>query len=293
MQTVRLCLVTDIHAGTERSNIRSTLAIPLLDEVVESANRCDVDLLATLGDNVNATNVEEDRLWLDKVRQSLARCKAPAVPLFGNNEVKFLTPEQAGDALGCSPHSEVRIIGGWTLIFWRPNCSLTLERGYRLDPDDLAWLEATLADATHPAVLFLHVLIDGHSMRGNFYFANCAAYSTYANAPAARAILEASGKVVLVMTGHVHWNAGSTIAGIHYRSLASLTDTLQAPPADPSATWGLLELGQDGWLSLEVFGREPMRWSAPARTEQSHWKAPLTRDGYKERMRGLWSGRRV
>lgn len=293
METVRLCLVTDMHAGVERSNIRSGQALSLLDEVVDSANRLGVDLIATLGDNVNATGVEDDTFWLGKVRESLARSKAPAVPLFGNNEVKFLTPEQAGEALGCSPRSEVRTIGGWTLIFWRPNCSLTLERAYRLDPEDLAWLETTLAEATHPAVLFLHVLIDGHSMRGNFYFANCPAYSTYANAPAARAILEASGKVVLVMTGHVHWNAGSTIAGIHYRSIASLVDTLQAPPADPSATWALLELGKDSWLSLEMFGREPMRWSAPMRTEHSQWKAPLSLDGYKDRMRGLWSGQNV
>ena len=61
METTRLALVTDIHAGVERSNVRSGQAITLLDPVVQEASARKVDLLVTLGDNVNATSPEHDR----------------------------------------------------------------------------------------------------------------------------------------------------------------------------------------------------------------------------------------
>ena len=291
METVRLALVTDIHAGVERSNVRSGQAIALLDGVVQEANARAADLLVTLGDNVNATSPEHDRHWLAEVKQSLSRCTAPAVPLFGNNEYKFLDADEAADALGCSAASEVRKLGGWTLLFWRPSCSLSLEEGPRLTAADLAWLESALAAASYPAVLFLHAPIDAHSMVGNLYFENRPDLARYANAAAARRVLEASGKVVLVLAGHVHWNAASTINGIHYRTLASLTDTFQsAEAAPPSGTWALLELAGDGRMSLEVFGREPMSWSAPANAEGARWRNPLPREAFDARMLALWKG---
>ena len=291
METVRLALVTDIHAGVERSNVRSGQAIALLDRVVQEASAREVDLLVTLGDTVNATSPEHDRHWLAQVGQSLGRCAAPAVPLFGNNEYKFLDAEEVAEALGCVASSEVRRLGGWTLVFWRPSCSLSLETGPRLTASDLAWLETALAAAAYPAVLFLHAPIDAHSMVGNLYFENRPDLARYGNAAEARRLLEASGKVVLVLAGHVHWNAGSTIDGIHHRTLASLTDTFQAAEAaPPSGTWALLELAGDGRLSLEVFGREPMSWSAPAIAEGAHWRSPLPREAFGARMQALWNG---
>ena len=291
METVRLALVTDIHAGVERSNVRSGQAITLLDHVVQQASACKADLLVTLGDNVNATSPEHDRHWLAQVGQSLGRCAAPAVPLFGNNEYKFLEAEAVAAALGCAAVSEVRSLGGWTLIFWRPSCSLSLDSGPRLTEADLSWLYDALAAAAYPAVLFLHAPIDAHSMVGNLYFENRPDLAHYANAGEARRLLEASGKVALVMAGHVHWNAGSTINGIHHRTLASLSDTfLAAEAAPPSGTWALLELAGDGGMSLKVFGREPMSWSAPAPAEGAQWRSPLPREAFDARMRALWEG---
>lgn len=287
MQTVRLALVTDIHAGVDRSNIRSAQAITLLDGVVRETNARSINLLVTLGDNVNATSPNHDRHWLEAVRQALSRCTAPAVPLFGNNEYKFLGADEAAKALGCSASSEVRPLNGWTLVFWRPSCSLTLESGLHLSATDLSWLEAAIATASYPAVLFLHAPIDEPSMVGNYYFENRPDLAGYANAAAARRIIEVSGKVVLVLAGHVHWNAGSTIDGIHYRTLAALTDTFDVA-AVPSGTWSILELADDGRLSLDTFGREPMSWSALAKPKGAHWNRPLPREAFDARMRALW-----
>ncbi|MCG8563165.1 MAG: metallophosphoesterase [Hyphomicrobiales bacterium] len=288
METLRVGLVTDIHAGNQRSNIKSGEAIALLDNVVRQANDRALDLFVTLGDNVNATDPEHDRHWLGEVGTSLSRLDAPAVPLFGNNELKFLDADEVAAALGCSAQSEVRRVKGWTLIFWRPGCTLSLQEGLRLSAPDLAWLRAALEAASYPAVLFLHVPIDEHSMVGNYYFQNCPELASYANAAEARREIERSGKVVLVLTGHVHWNAGSTIDGVHYRTLAALTDTFLSTAAQPSETWAALELAGDGQLSLDVFGRETARWSAPIKPESARWREPLSRADFDARMQALW-----
>ena len=180
----------------------------------------------------------------------------------------------------------MRDVGGWSLIFWRPACILSLEKGFVLDDADLVWLRAALDAAAYPSVVFLHVPIDDHSMTGNYYFENLPHLSTYSNASQARRMIEASGKVVLAMSGHVHWNAGSTIGGIHYRTLAALADTFHAS-GEASLAWGVLDLGGDR-LSLEVFGREPCSWAAAPRASADRWYAPLQPAAFERRMRVLW-----
>ena len=52
----------------------------------------------------------------------------------------------------------------------------------------------------------------------------------------------------------------------------------------------LPELAGDGRLSLEVFGSEPMSWSAPAKAEGAHWRRPLPGEAFDARMQALWNG---
>lgn len=288
MEKLRIGLVADIHAGTTRSNIRSDLALPLLDSVAAEANAVGIDLFVTLGDNVNATNPSEDRANLAAVKASLDHLVAPVVPLFGNNEYKFLGRSGAAAALGCSPDSEMRTLGGWSLLFWRPACELSLERGLWLADEDIAWLEAALDAAAYPAVLFLHAPIDGHSMVGNYYFEQRPDLGGYVNAGRARTAIEASGKIVLVLSGHVHWHATSLIGGVHYRTLPSLTDTFEVS-GEPTGAWALLELDR-AELALSVFGRQPLRWAAPPRLPDGCWRKPMEGSAFETRMQSLWQG---
>ncbi|MCC8944230.1 metallophosphoesterase [Bradyrhizobium sp. Arg62] len=272
MTKLRIGVVADIHAGATHPNIKCREAIGLLEQVVEEANARSVDLFVTLGDNVTQTSPEQDFHHLLRVKEVLTRVRAPVVPLFGNNDLKFLSAEKAAEALGCNATSELRRVNGWTLLFWRPSCSVSLEHGIHLEENDLAWLRSALETAAYPTVVFLHAPIDGHSMVGNYYFEKRPDLSGYSNAAAARSAIEDSGKVVLVLTGHVHWNAGSTIDGIHYRTLASLSDTFRQS-GEASGAWGLLDL-DPALILLEVFGAEPMKWSAPPRSKDTRWYQP-------------------
>ena len=289
MSKLRIGLVADIHAGVTRTNIRSDRAIDLLDAVIADANQRDLDLFVTLGDNVNATSIEEDRRYLGEVATALRKSTARVVPLFGNNEMKFLGAEEAARVLDCSPGSEMRSVNGWTLIFWRTECELSLANGLRLREEELAWLTSALERAAYPAVIFTHAPIDSNAMIGNYYFQERADLGSYTNSRDARALIAASGKVVLVLAGHVHWHSGSTISGIHHRTLPSLTDTFECS-GEPSGAWAVLEL-DSGRMSLEVFGREPMSWAAPPRARHSAWYEPMPRDAFSSRMTKLWSER--
>src|SRR5258708_11047044 len=99
MQKLRIGAVTDIHAGRTRSNIQSDDALDLLSEVVSRANEMSLDLFVTLGDNINATSVEEDRHYLAEVRDILSGVKSPTVPMFGNNDLRYVAPSDVGEIL--------------------------------------------------------------------------------------------------------------------------------------------------------------------------------------------------
>ncbi|QRM32382.1 metallophosphoesterase [Microvirga sp. VF16] len=287
MSVLRIAVIADIHAGETRSNIQSEQAPQLLENFVSEANARSVELIVSLGDNINAASADEDRRYLQRVAKIFSRSAAPVVSVFGNNELKFLGRSETARILDCTLDSEIRDASGWSLIFWRPDCELSLTKGLILSDDDLAWLDDALSKAKFPAVLFVHAPIDDHSMVGNYYFENHKDLATYTNGRAARALLEQSGKVVLVLSGHTHWHACSTIGGIHYRTIPSLTDTFEHS-GEASEAWAILDLTTQT-IALEVFGREPMRWSVPVRAQEARWRAPMSRSDFDNRMQTLWS----
>lgn len=291
MQNLRLALVTDLHVGSAlatKTGPRVSEALTLTKAVIEEANASSADLLVSLGDNINATSAEEDYKYLTILRDVFATSRIPVVPCFGNNDLKFLTHKAVAEALGCSAASERRILKGWNLLFWRPACEMSLNHGGPVFGDeDLSWLDKTLEQSTYPIIIFLHAPIDDHSTTGNAYTEARPDLASYRNGGAARELIQNSGKVVLVLAGHVHWNAGSTIDGVHYRTLAALSDTFRINE-EPSGTWALLDLTANR-MTLDVRGNEPMLWSVPPRKKHEHWRRPFTKEAYEERLRGRFA----
>jgi len=285
---LRIALVTDIHAGPKTSDIYSDLAIDLLTTIIDRVNAEQVDLLVSLGDQVHAAGAAEDKRSLELVRRTFDKAQCRVLALPGNNELRFLTQTEVAVALGASENSEALSIGDWTLLFWRANCQLYLDQGPILSNVDLEWLSDALVAARYPVILCSHVPLDEHSMVGNYYFEGRPDLASYKNGSVAREMILGSGKVVLALAGHVHWNALSVKYGTRFQTLASLSDTfvLDGPP---SATWALLEAGTDG-LHLEIRGREPSRWWSPLPQLGTHWRRPLSADEYTRRMKSIWGG---
>ena len=81
-----------------------------------------------------------------------------------------------------------------------------------IPPDELAWLEKTLAASSKPAVVFVHQQLDGQGP----YFVK--------NAAAVRKVLEDSGKVLAVFQGHRHEGMYRYQNGIPYYTLKAMVE---------------------------------------------------------------------
>ena len=123
----------------------------------------------------------------------------------------------------------------------------------KLTEQDLVWLENTLASSAFPAVIFTHQPIDGQVGTINDLFKEFPHWVHAENHDKAREILQNSGKVKLVLSGHVHQTHLETLAGINYLTLDSLVPS--ALGDDTTASYALLELSKHE-IRLQTFSRD-------------------------------------
>jgi 3',5'-cyclic-AMP phosphodiesterase len=128
----------------------------------------------------------------------------------------------------------------------------------KIKQQDLMWLEQTLALSILPAVIFTHQPIDGQDVKGNVLFEPFPHGLHSEGHEHARAILEASKKVCLVMSGHGHWTHLELVAGIPYLTLDSFVPSAMLNHA--TSFYSLLELN-DSEIRLRTFGRESLEFN--------------------------------
>lgn len=267
-KALRLGVVTDIHHGLPTGTKTGAQALPLLRGVGRWADDAGIDLVIDLGDRINNLAREDDLRLTREVAQVFAQFKTPRAHLLGNHDNHAMSREDAEAAMGVSFASWSCDRQGFHLVFWNADTHITAE-GLRYAAAELDWLEADIQATQLPTVVFTHVPLDEGSMIGNFYFERYfAGLAYYANSAAVREVLERSGKVVLCVAGHTHWNTRNTIDGIHYVTVQSLSESYTTWPHATGAH-ALLELGED--IRIDVFGRDPMGMRLPMRARGQHW----------------------
>ena len=107
-------------------------------------------------------------------------------------------------------------------------------------PVELQWLERKLKEAEGPAVVFCHQVLDdkpegAHGLK---------------NAAAVRAILERSGKVKSVFTGHQHGGGFRVVNGISYHTLKA---AVCGDHAAGKNAYALVTVNADGTSSVQPF----------------------------------------
>ncbi len=266
-ERLKLALVTDIHYGPNAYTKRGEDAPALVETVVAAASAFGPDRFVELGDRLSDCSEAEDRERLTKLAELFARCGGPRTHLLGNHDIVHLSRREIGHILDCETAHHSVDEKGWHLVFW--NADPHYPDGLEIAPGDLEWLEADLAATRLPSVVFSHVPLDDAAMIGNFYFkTRPEGRAGFLNAAAAREVIERSEKVVLAVAGHVHRNQLSTIDGIHYLSLQSLTESFTTHPY-PSGAWATLELDHE--IHWQVHGREPLAMTLPIKVLEHHW----------------------
>lgn len=213
----RLGLITDVHyADIEtRGNRHYRDSLGKMRSAVSGLNELGVDAAVVMGDLIDsAGELESEVNHLRTIEAEYAKLDAERHYILGNHCVHLLTKEEfmANTAMD-SPHSSFDLAGVRFIIldscftaegepYQRGNFSWT---DANLPDEQLGWFEQQLEEATGMAIVLTHQRIDGlegpHNVR---------------NGAAAREIMEASGKVRLVLSGHSHQNLHEQINGIDY-----------------------------------------------------------------------------
>jgi 3',5'-cyclic AMP phosphodiesterase CpdA len=246
--SVKVAIVTDIHAGSDNAYIKGTLSFDLLQQALTDLQRYSPDLLVDLGDRSNDDHVYDLVNYLQKLGPMFSGFPAPRQHLLGNHD--FLHPAMQQKYLGSWPENTSLELGAWHLVFLN---AFDGSVNGTLTPSDLDWLEATLCSKNLPTVVFTHQPLDGQPGTINELFKDFPHWVHTEHHQRAREVLEASGKVQLVLSGHVHQTHLETVSGIHYVTLDSLVPS--ARDEGGGACYALLELDQNH-IQLQTFGKQ-------------------------------------
>jgi 3',5'-cyclic-AMP phosphodiesterase len=246
-----LAIITDIHSGLDNTYIRGSAALPLLDEALRELSKHTPDLLVELGDRTNDDSLEIRQQQVRDLGQRFQALELPRHHLLGNHD--FLPREEQEELLKTQLSNHSVVVNGWQLVFLY-TFNHTVQGA--LSEADLQWLEQTLATNSLPTIVFTHQPLDGLPTKGNRLFDTIPHYLTPDNSDKARAILEDSRKVLLVINGHTHWNRLQTLNGIGYLHLTAVTPLMQDEVA---ASYAVLRATESG-ITVAVYGREPAKF---------------------------------
>jgi 3',5'-cyclic-AMP phosphodiesterase len=268
---LKLAVVTDIHHGPTRFTKLGALAVPLLERVRDKISELDVDLVVDLGDRISNVDHDTDLGLMRDVMSVFDGVETRHEHLLGNHDLHYLSRQENEEILGCSLSSHSFDLKGWHLIFWQLDLSHGYEKNATPSESELEWLRKDLEKTIHPSIIFTHIPLNDGAMVGNFYFQNKIEASSVQHTMDAREIIEASGNVVMCVAGHVHWNDSSTIDGIRYLTLQSLTESYTTQ-AEASGAWA--EIDVDDQVHWRAHGNDSMMYQAPVRGLNMHWTPP-------------------
>lgn len=263
---MRIGIVTDVHFGPEarhegRLRKLSAQAEPLLQEFVERMNGVDrPDLVVNLGDVIEDESAELDRARYARFTEILGTSAAEVVHVAGNHDQMHLDDRELAALMGLGDGPLWRSFDreGWHFVVL---CTRYVPgRSVHLPEDQIAWLAEDLANTPHDTLAFVHHPLCEMDCRGNRWFEKQPHLCRVAERRQVRRVLEGSGKVRAVLSGHAHWNHLSVLGGIPYVTLQSLIENLdEDAPGRPARAHALLELGTRT-LRYEARGAEPCRY---------------------------------
>lgn len=256
---VRFGMVTDVHFADHdpdpkpcgvvgRRYYRESLR--KLDEAVAVFNARGLDFAIELGDFKDLSSTKDETIvHLDAIERAFAAFNGPRYHVFGNHDFDCLTPDEVGSRLSNDGKPMKR---GYYSFDVRGIRFVVLDACYdsrmrhyscnnpwddaNVPPEELTWLGTELESATGPVVVFCHQRLDPSSEPRHLV----------RNAAAVRDVLEASGKVKAVITGHQHKGGLNVVNGITYYSLrAMVCDT-----GDGANSFAEMAVCADGTFSV-------------------------------------------
>lgn len=259
---LRIGIITDLHFGPRtlfqgRLRKMSDMAPELTAAFVRRMNEeVHPDLVLTLGDVVEDESLELDRQRYQKAMQVLSGLKAPVQHVVGNHD----TIHQSDDMIRETWGHEGELFYGFDAGGYHFSVLRTIERAHvdcRIDPDQIDWLREDLSKTRLPTVVAMHHAAAEQDLRGNPWFEHFPAVALVTGREALREVIAKSGRVVMVVNGHLHWSHVGMHDGIPYVTVQSLTENLEADaPGRVASAWAVVELSETG-LVVRTEGGAP------------------------------------
>lgn len=220
---LRFGLITDTHYA-DADPVGTRFYRESLAKVREAVTRIRADgaaFLGVLGDLKDMAPKEAEARTLTHlaaIEAEVRRFGGPTYHVLGNHDMDNIAKSQMLAGITNSgisaAHSYYAFRHGGIRFLVLDACFLEDGRDYDrgnfdwrqtwLPAAELAWLERELATTRDPVIVLAHQRLDGE---GDVFVRN---------SPVVRAILERSGKVLTVFTGHDHAGACTLLNGIHY-----------------------------------------------------------------------------
>jgi 3',5'-cyclic AMP phosphodiesterase CpdA len=267
MTSLTLGIITDLHLGPPASfggklrklthraaELTRAFAHRMRDEVRP-------DLVVNLGDVLEDESPAADRARYAECMAILAEANAPRLDVAGNHDVIHLTPTELRRFWGIDEGAVLYRsldVGGVHLVTLYTH--ETKDVDVTIDEAQLSWLERDLATTALPTVVLMHHSASDQLLLENRWFAKAPHVALVKQRKRLRAIFEASGRVVLVVNGHVHWNHLDVIGSIPYVTLQSLIENLDDDaPGRAAAAHAVVRIGPRR-ISVDVAGAETCRY---------------------------------
>jgi 3',5'-cyclic AMP phosphodiesterase CpdA len=267
-----VALVTDIHFGPHalfEGKLRKLAdhAPELLRAFVARMNdHVRPDVVVNLGDDLEDESHDADAARYREVLDILGRLDAKVLHVAGNHDLVNLSPGELLEQwkpFGAGDQENRRLyysrdVQGFHLVFLH-----TIEEKDRIiwmDEAQLEWLRADLASGASPTLVFMHHSAADQHLVGNRWFEGRANICLVRERKELRAIFEASGRVLCVFNGHLHWNHLDLSGGLPYVTLQSLIENLDDDaPGRPAAAHAVVRVTPRR-VVIEVGGAEQARY---------------------------------
>ncbi len=249
----RFGLVTDLHYADSdmRMGRYYQESIAKLRECVDRMNEAQVSFVCELGDFKDEDmRPEEARTlsYLETIEAEYARLTMPRHYVFGNHDLDSISKEQFMERTAMIAPYHSFDAGGYHFVVL-DSCFDKESNPYdhgkfswqdtNVPAEEIAWLQEDLAATTHPTIVFGHQRLDDE---GPLYVNNSAEV---------RGVLEESGKVLAVFTGHDHPGGHNLINGVHYYTLIATVEG----SGEVNNSYAIVEVAQNGDIVVEGYRR--------------------------------------